>query len=320
MKFKSKIGDGAFIGVLCFAVLTLSMYIVWVVSTVWWPAILLTVIMSAVIVPIYFATSYEIDKDDLKIYSGVIGKKIDYYQIISATDADCIKPSFALSSQRICIRYFEDEKVKETYISPVNREEFRIRLNEAMQKSLAKARRPETEEEKAQFDAIEHLKQSFAIEHVNKAEEKAKQSKAEAKNKKSQAELDKEVKKLDDVFSGNVNRDDVVLSKKQEAKLEKRQKAEEKLQKKTLKMAKKSSNKQKTELTQNAKTAEEVAKQKEAEKEALRKAIRGEKIAPKENKKEKKAQEKKDKGLNKIVNKASKDNKKKHKIKKVNVR
>lgn len=45
MKFKSKIGDSAFIGLVIYAILTLAMFVFWVMTGIWWPAIVLTAIL-----------------------------------------------------------------------------------------------------------------------------------------------------------------------------------------------------------------------------------------------------------------------------------
>ena len=230
MKFKSKIGDGAFIGLVVYTILTLAMFIFWVMTTIWWPAIVLTAILVFVLLPIYFGTGYEIGRDSLKIYCGILGKNIPYNTIISATDAEGLTPSFALSHKRICIRYLDGEDIKTTFISPANRTQFRDVLNNAISNSVVNVNTAQTPEEKEALKIVEEAKAKLATERtLSRAEERAIEAEKEEENARIQAEMAKEIKKLDDIIAGNVKAEDVVLSKEQEDVLAKRKKAEAKL-------------------------------------------------------------------------------------------
>lgn len=227
MKFKSSIGDGAFLGLVVYSLLTLAMFIFWVVSGLWWPAIALTAVLFIVILPIYFGTSYTLNRDELEVCCGVVVKVIPYRMIISATDADCVSPSFALSHKRICLRYLDGEDIKMLYLSPMDRNVFRDALNNAMQKSVATLK---SRGDLANIEAIEEAKGRLAKEHERtRAEERAIEiAEAEAKEKANE-DLAREIKKLDDIIDGNIEPEDVVLSQEQEDKLYARRKAEKKL-------------------------------------------------------------------------------------------
>lgn len=200
MKIKSKIGDGFFIGLVVFTILTLAMYVYWVISTVWWPAITLTAILLIVIAPIYFATYYELTRTELRIYSGVLGKTIPYRSIISMTDADSIAPAFCLSSRRILIRYMEGDEIKTVYVSPANREQFRDLINAEISKSAAFYEdAPKTALDKAVAKARKQVLEPTAPElraaKIAEIEE----------NERNQAVVDKELKNLDNVINKNVS-------------------------------------------------------------------------------------------------------------------
>ncbi len=279
MKFNSKISDYAFIGLMVLAVLCMAMFIVWVVTGIWWPAVLLSAVLIFGVAPIYFHTYYVLDKDELFIYSSILGKKILYSQILSATDEDNFRPSFALSSKRICIRYYEDDVIKQTYISPVNREQFRLALNDAIAKSVVKASKV-SEEELAEVEATK--------EKLAKGRKSSKSSADVAKNTKK---VDDQ-KVLDDIIAGKINVADVVLSKEQEDLLDKMLKEQRKLLKKEEKAKKEQAKK-----GASAKAIEVVD-----EKQKLKDALLGKKPAEEEPNKEVKGT----KGLKGIVEKISK--------------
>ncbi len=262
MKFKSKIGDSAFIGLVIYAILTLAMFVFWVMTGIWWPAIVLTAILVFGILPIYFGTSYVIDRDSLKIYCGILGKDIPYNTIISATDAEGVAPSFALSSKRICIRYLDGEDIKTTFISPANRSQFRDLLNSAISNSVVNVQVPQTKEEKEALQAVEQAKEKLAeARTLSRAEERAIETQKEEEIARAEAERAKELKKLDDIIAGNVKAEEVVLSRNQEVMLAKRKKAEYKLLAKIRKAKEKQTIKE-----ENAEYKERRRKEKEEKK------------------------------------------------------
>lgn len=264
MKIKSKIGDGAFISLVVFAILTLAMYVVWVISSIWWPAVALTAVLLLIIAPIYFGTYYEFTRSELRVYSGILGKSIPYRSIISMTDADSLAPAFCLSSRRILIRYMENEKIKSTYVSPANREQFRDLLNAEISKSteiyreipkttmdmaVEKARNEQVPFTPSQERAINTTEEKELTEQLNLVK---KAQKAEMKQQKAEAKA---------------------LAKEQKLK----QKEERAQQKAELKKAKAEKKQQKAEKLPPAKKEDETPEQQkerlEAEKARLKAAI-----------------------------------------------
>lgn len=310
MKFKSRIGDGVFISLVVYCILTLSMFIYWVISGIWWPAVALSAVLLFVIAPVFFGTYYEIGRDSLKVYCGIFGKSIPFKMIISATDADSIAPAFCLSHRRICVRYLDGEKIKATYISPVNREQFRDMLNGAISSSAVSLKAPETEEEKEAIMAVERAKEELAHNRtLNRAEERAIEIEKAEKEAKIQAEMVREIKKLDDIIEGNIKADEVVLSQKQEEMLEKRKKAEKKLLAKVCKEKEKKERKLAREEKKKAKKSQIVEKQPKPKKEEKPKK-ETKPVAKKENetedeKKSRLAQEKA--SLKQAIDEAKKD-------------
>lgn len=240
MKFKSSIGDGAFLGLMVYCLLTLAMYIFWVISAIWWPAIVLTAVLFVAILPVYFGTVYIIGRDGLEMQCGVFVKNISYRDIISLTDADCVTPAFALSHKRICVRYLKGEEIMTTFISPSNRDAFRDAVNTAMQKSLATLKSQGDLNNKEVIEAVELAKERLAKEHeLTRAEERAIVSKEEEAKILAKENLAKEIKKLDDIIDGNVDPESMVLSQAQEDLIASRRVAERKLWAKVRKLKKK---------------------------------------------------------------------------------
>ena len=221
MKIKSKIGDGLFISLVIYSILTLAMYVVWVVTGVWWPAVVLSAILIIVIAPIYFGTYYELTRTELRIYSGVFGKAIPYRAIISMTDADSISPAFCLSHQRILIRYMENDVICSTYVSPANRDQFRDLVNAEMNRAVEIYK----DAPKSSFDKAVATARKQKIEPT-KAEIKATEIATEAQEEESRQELNQELKRLDEVIGKTVTP-------------EQRKRAEQKLLKKVRKLKQK---------------------------------------------------------------------------------
>ena len=221
MKIKSKIGDGLFISLVIYSILTLAMYVVWVVTSVWWPAVVLSAILIIVIAPIYFGTYYELTRTELRIYSGVFGKAIPYRAIISMTDADSISPAFCLSHQRILIRYMENDVICSTYVSPANRDQFRDLVNAEMNRAVEIYK----DAPKSSFDKAVATARKQKIEPT-KAEIKATEIATEAQEEESRQELNQELKRLDEVIGKTVTP-------------EQRKRAEQKLLKKVRKLKQK---------------------------------------------------------------------------------
>ena len=229
MKIKSKIGDGLFIGLVVFTVLTLAMYVLWVVTTVWWPAITLTAILLIVIVPIYFFTYYEITRNELRIYCGIFGKSIPYRNIISMTDAESLAPSFCLSHQRILIRYIEDEQIKSTYVSPANREQFRDIVNAEISKSAEIYKNaPKSAQDKAVAKARE---QQVSNPEITTAEQRANKHADTLHEEQQRKVLNRELANLDNVINSNVEKTNNIQNVKTVRVVtpEQRKKAEQKL-------------------------------------------------------------------------------------------
>ncbi len=230
MKFKTSIGDGAFLGLLVYCLLTLAMYIFWVVSTTWWPAIALTAVLFVVILPTYFGTKYVLERDSLNIYCGIFCRSIPYRNIISVTDANCITPAYALNHKRICLRYLDGENIKTTFISPTNRDAFRDALNTSMQKSIASLKSQGDPTNIEVIEAVQAAKEKLAAEHeVTRAEERALLAKEDAEKDLAKENLAKEIKKLDEIIDGNIAPESVVLSQEQENIIASRRAAERKL-------------------------------------------------------------------------------------------
>ena len=245
MKIKSKIGDGLFIGLVVFTILTLAMYVVWVVTGVWWPAIVLTAILLIVIVPIYFATYYELTRTELRIYCGIFGKSVPYRSIISMTDAESIAPAFCLSHQRILIRYMEDDEIKSVYVSPANREQFRELVNAEINKSTEIYKNvPKTSMDKA----IEKARAEKIV--MTRPELRAVEIEQENAAQESRQVVDHELKKLDDVIGENTSR---------EATPEQRKKAEQKLLAKIRKLKVKKDEREKRNSYKESKVQARVA-------------------------------------------------------------
>ena len=291
MKFKSSIGDGAFLGLVVYSLFTLAMFIFWVVSGVWWPAIVLTAIMCVVILPIYFGTSYSLERDELRICCGPFEKTIQYRSIVSATDADGLGLGFALSHKRICIRYLVGENVKMTYISPVDRNVFRDNLNTSMQKSIATLKSRGNLES---IEKIEAAKERLASEHSRtRAEERAIELAQQQEKERAQMDIAREIKKLDDIIEGNLDPEEVVLSQKQEDTLYASRQAERKLLAKVRKLkAKKDKEEAKILLAEKSKINEEKIKENENKEKNIEKI---EKTKPEKIKKEKTEKVKKEK-------------------------
>ncbi len=128
MKIKSKIGYGLFLGSICLVVLMLATYVFLAITQIWWPAVVLTVVVISMCL-VYFNTFYELLPEGIMLSCGFVAKAVPYRAIVSMTDAESNAPSFCLCSKRVLIRYMEDEKLKFTYASPSNREQFRELVN-----------------------------------------------------------------------------------------------------------------------------------------------------------------------------------------------
>lgn len=239
MKFKTSIGDGAFLGLVVICLLTLCMYVFWAVTGVWWPAIVLTAVLVVVVAPIYFGTKYVLERENLNLYCGIFCRSVPYRNIISVTDADCVTPSFAMSHKRICLRYLDGENIRITYLSPTNRDAFREALNTAMQKSLATLKSQGVLSSET-IEAVQAAKERLARDHeTNRAEERALAIREDEAKTRVREDLAREIKKLDAIIDGNLDPNSVVLSQAQEDLIASRRAAERKLLKKVRKLKRK---------------------------------------------------------------------------------
>ncbi len=263
MKFKSKIGDGLFISLVVFSVITLSMFVLWVITGVWWPAITLTAILLIIIAPIYFCTYYEITRNELRVYSGILGKSIEYRNIISMTDAESVRPSFALSHKRIMIRYMENEKIKSIYVSPANREQFRDVVTAEISKSTEIYKKAP---KNAQTKAIEKArKEHLENPTLDKSELRAQTHSLAQQEEYQRKAFNKELGNLDNVINANVADKSNIQSIKTTS-VEQRKKAEQKLLAKIRKLKEKQTRKEaKIENKRNA----EIAKQDKVKRQEL---------------------------------------------------
>ena len=201
----------------------LFMFVAWVVTGIWWPAVALTLIVL-IMGLIYFNTFYELLPDGLLLSCGLLSKAIPYRAIISVTDADSISPSYCLCSKRVMIRYVEGEEIKHTYASPANRAQFRDLLSKAMAKYAVSLKG----EQKTELDRVvskakkEQLPQTKAEERAVINEEK--QLKAEAKSMEKPT-LGERVSKI-------VNKkDNQILSREEQKKMKEEKKLLERLRK-----------------------------------------------------------------------------------------
>ncbi len=312
MKFKSSVGDGAFLGLLVYCLLTFAMYIFWVISAIWWPAIAMTVVLFVIVLPVYFGTKYELRREDMRISSGFLSQKIPYRNIISATDADCVTPAYALNHKRICVRYLDGENIKQLYISPTNRDAFRDALNSAMKKSLATLKSQGDPTNVEAIEAVERAKERLVKEHeLTRAEERAIANKAEEAKDFAKENLAKEIKKLDDIIDGNIEPESVVLSQEQENIIASRRVAERKLYKKVLRLKRKKERQAEAQkLREQRKIEEQRALSSEnvvwetPKKENLPKKSKDEKFADKERAKAEDVKAKQEKLKQKIERKA----------------
>ncbi len=308
MKFKSSIGDGAFIGLMVLSLLTLSMYIVWVITTLWWPAVVLSVVLLLAVLPVYFGTNYVLDRDSLILRCGFLSRKVQYRDIISVTDANCLTPSYALSFRRICLRYLNGDKIKIAYLSPSNRDAFRDSLNNAMQKSVATLKSQGDSTSISAIEAVEEAKEKIAREReLTRAEERAINDKTAFERNLMQESLAKEIKKLDEIIDGNLEPDSVVLSQEQEDLIASRRNAERKLLAKVRKLKAKKERAKERELAREKRKAEEaVALSNEKvvwekpKKEPKTKKTADDKFADKEREKAKKIKDKENKTKQKL--------------------
>lgn len=268
MKFKSKIGDGLFISLVMFSIVTLAMFVVWVITGVWWPAIALTAILLIGFAPVYFCTYYEITRNELRIYCGIFGKSIEYRNIVSMTDAESVCPSFALSHQRIMIRYMENEKIKSVYVSPANREQFRDVVNAEISKSTEVYK---DAPKSAQAKAIEKArKEQNENPNLDKAELRAQAHAVEYEEDLQRKALNKELGNLDSVIGANVT-DKNNIKPIKTVSLEQRKKAEQKLLAKIRKLKERQDRKEaKVENKRNAEIAR-LEREKKQEIENLKK-------------------------------------------------
>ena len=138
MKIPSKIGDGTLITLLLIILLTMFYSIIWLMTSIWFPTIILLSILTIVLLPICFGTNYLIKDDALYINCGIflINYKIDYAKIISMTDTDNFQISPALSHHKICIRYIQNENIKSILVSPKDRDAFKKQIHLQIDKTM----------------------------------------------------------------------------------------------------------------------------------------------------------------------------------------
>ncbi len=223
----------------------LFMYIAWVLTGVWWPAVALTLIVLVMCL-VYFNTFYELLPEGLLLSCGLLSKAIPYRAIISVTDADSISPSYCLASKRVMIRYVEGEEIKHTYASPANRPQFRELLNKAMAKYALETKGAE----KTELDIAVSKAKKEQIPQT-KAEERAaaeleKQLKAETETVAMEKPKMKE--RVSKIVSKNDNK---ILSREEQKKMKEEKKLLERLRK------------QKEKETKEAQKQEELIKERQ---------------------------------------------------------
>ena len=118
-KFESKIGIISFIVLAFFCFLNIAAVCLFILLNIWWPMVIVTLILFMGIVPCFFSTYYKINNEEIYIKSGFYNKNIKTENIISVTPIIGYKWAPALSSKRVKIEYLENGKVKEIEISPV---------------------------------------------------------------------------------------------------------------------------------------------------------------------------------------------------------
>ena len=138
MKIPSKIGDVAFTTFILLSLLTMFCGIIWVLTGIWYPTVILLALLTIVIIPITFGTNYHIKDDALYINCGLflINYKIDYSKIISLTDVDNLHFAPALSYHRISIRFINGETVKSILVSPKDKENFKKLIHLQIDKTM----------------------------------------------------------------------------------------------------------------------------------------------------------------------------------------
>ncbi|MBQ8761835.1 MAG: PH domain-containing protein [Clostridia bacterium] len=118
-KFESKIGILSFIVLAFVCFLNIAAVCLFILLNIWWPMVIVTLILFMGIVPCFFSTYYKINNEEIYIKSGFYNKTIKTENIISVTPIVGYKWAPALSSKRVKIEYLENGKVKEIEISPV---------------------------------------------------------------------------------------------------------------------------------------------------------------------------------------------------------
>ena len=185
MRMKSRIGDGMFITLLILSIMTLLFFVVWAVIGDWIPVLIILLVLIVVVIPVYFGTFYDIDKEALKINCGLflINYKIQYQNIISMADSERFSLAPALSFHRICIRYVKNGKIKSILISPANKEKFRELVHAEIKKAMDKAKfTPDTADDSLILEVLE--------------KEKIAQAKKEAKELEKQAKIAEKEKRI----------------------------------------------------------------------------------------------------------------------------
>ncbi len=173
-KYDSKIGILMFLLMVLFSFLTMFLFIIWSITGIGWPAIIITILFLFGFVPVYFFTNYKISSNTLTVRSGFFSRTINLDSIVSIIPDKNLKLSYATSFVRIQIVYQDnDKKLKTIYVSPYL---FSTFLNDLTDLTLDNV----ILSEKEKIENIPTYKQEIEPEHITQttpvAEKKTKQT------------------------------------------------------------------------------------------------------------------------------------------------
>lgn len=119
-RFGSRISFGSFFIFLCFCLVSILCCMLWAIADVWWPSLVLGIILVFVAIPVYFFTNYKLKEDHLEINCGLffVGYKIKYDDIIAVVPKNNLSFAPCLSKERVMITYLKKGKTNCVYVSP----------------------------------------------------------------------------------------------------------------------------------------------------------------------------------------------------------
>ncbi len=125
-KFGSRISPLAFLIFALFTLLTIATYMIWIITSVWWPSLVLTIIDIFIVYPVYFGTNYRLDKDKIIINCGLffVNYKIAYQDIMAVIPKKDSSFAPCLDTQRVLIMYIKQGKSHKIFVSPNMFDEF----------------------------------------------------------------------------------------------------------------------------------------------------------------------------------------------------